>query len=417
MADEYTNRQMKRSEQEKKEIPKYEPGKKRNFPFAGLVVVVIVVLIAMIVAFTIEPTKKGGGLENVSIHITNQTYEPPKICDEECKLEKAINETNIELCNKLNETNKPFCLTQVGAVSLDACISIEDHEIKKECIYKHAKEKESVEVCNNLQNGERESCILEVDPCYYGEYPEKNLCMALLNGDYRFCEGNKDCTLEFIKENPQAEACEELSDSGDIGGCKSIVTKADFCKDLVYTEEDQCYELYAKETENQKICDELSDKGTEYAFNCYTFFAIRDSNLSICDNIGITENRRWACHREYALEKEDLEACSTIDKYAEISKNNCYFDVAKKYIKPAICNNLEAVAHKRSCYDATILRQNVPSVEFCHDVYVDSWRNLCYTSIAKRELDESICNNIEVDSEKDLCLYNVRQQEKDEINE
>jgi hypothetical protein len=409
---EYTPRQYKK-ETGHKAIP---PAKEKKSVWMAVAIIVVIALLAIAIAFIALPNgAKNGNIENVTISIKeNDTV---YFCDETCKMQNAINQSNIEECSKLNDTNKEICYDALSGKILEACALVSDYEVKKSCTYKFAKESASIEPCYNLENGDRRECILSVDPCFYGEAEEKNKCLDIDKKDYRYCEGNEGCIYAYIEKYKTAEACDELSTAIESAACKSITKDIDVCKELPQTpQKDLCYQLYATKTNTERICRQISDSGTVYAHDCYLYFAITENDSSKCINVGIQENRKWDCYTQYSVTTGDLSGCNAIDSYASVAKNSCYFDVAKELMNPTLCENLATSAHKTQCYVATIIQQNVPIVSYCDGVSVDSWRNQCYTSIARREMDAKVCQKIQTTSEKDMCLYYVDQAIKGESN-
>ncbi|MFH2106413.1 MAG: hypothetical protein ABII22_04080 [Candidatus Micrarchaeota archaeon] len=390
------------------------PTKEKKSPWMAIAIICAIAVMSIAIAFLIIPngSKNGNGVENVTIIINERdtTY----FCDEVCKLQNAIAQSDVEECSRLNDTNKEICYKALSGKVLEACALVSEYEVKKSCIYKLAKEGSSIEPCNNLENGDRRECILSIDPCFYGEAEPKNTCMALDKKDYRYCEGNEDCIFEYISKYKSSEACDEMEDASKVGACKSIVEDKDVCKEITtVSKRDYCYQMYATKTNENYLCGKISAPGNQFAYDCYYYFAVNDNNPKICANIDIDENRRWNCYANYALETNNIEGCNLIDQtYAQISRNNCYFDVAKKYTKPEICENLASVPHKIQCYEATIIRQDVKEVSDCDGVAADDWRNQCYTSVARTQKDPSICNKIETFAERDMCVYYTKQSQE-----
>lgn len=373
----------------------------------GLLVILILIVGAALLYVVMERTTEGptpiepanGNETNVTqTNETNVTQE----YDDDYYYEKAIEEENFSACQNItNTTLQQDCYWYISGASEAACLSLEDFAKKEICVTAFAVSLNDLSFCEHLGN-ESDACKLAVDPCKVEEDPE--LCRALMHNDPEKCGGNSLCLLNYSVTMGDEEGCALIQNNVISTACLASVQRTDKCYDLeIQSEKDYCYQLYATYTNNYLICTQVTDN-TLYALNCYSLFAGKLNDLSICDMDGLGLNNQWDCYTNCSLISGDLQGCEQIHELATTHKFNCAFQYAKKYGNPGACELVESLPSRDTCYQATMIysSENL-NWTFCADISDFNWRNKCYTESAKLYDDPTLCEYASEDFAKEAC--------------
>jgi len=370
--------------------------------------VVVIILLAVLAVLQI-PSNGGGPApeEEVTTIIIEPEDEDviPEDCDDECNYN--LGQTNMSRCELIeNETLKEECYDKWAYDSLEACLELSG-ENKEDCIYHHANSTYNLSICEYAAN--ETACYIYVEPCYEYSIEERKKCLALKKDDYTYCEGNDDCLFNYSLEKNDASVCENITGNARRVACSSILEGVGKCGDELEldAEKELCWELYGTYTDDVSACFEiLNGYSSTYALNCFSYFAVKNEDLSLCDTAGFEFNDLWECYIEYSLGSGDLQGCHDIHELATTNKFTCYFEYAKKYGNPGTCDYLTDTGMKNTCYQGSILGNENINYEYCSDVGVDTWRFKCYTEYAKFNDDPSVCDYIEKVNERQGCIDN-----------
>jgi len=328
-------------------------------------------------------------------------------CDELCLLAQAVKNKNATTCELItNEILAQECFEKTAPYSLDACLKVIDYTKRKECITQNAIAQQSIDICLGLEtDADRNNCINKTDECYFKTGVEKNTCVAIKTMNYTKCNKNTQCILEYSDKTKDVTACGQMSLEPEQYACAAIgKDNDDECKKIGYMNgQDSCYKSVAIWTNRSNICSMISSSN-EYMRDCYAYFAIRDGNLKLCDNVDL--DYRWQCYANYSVATNNVSGCDAIDYWAKISKKICYYDYAMTNRDPGACTNLEEPGSKVSCYSASIMRNATEPIppQNCETVLDGVWKDKCYMVSAEKNNDLTICNYIQDTSMAEACL-------------
>lgn len=166
-----------------------------------------------------------------------------------CLNTSAVNENNLEICNKASTS---------GA--------------KYSCITNYAKEKEDINACNNLPEFDNQGCIMGIAV----KIKDLNLCKTLKSNDYQV-----SCQTQI--QNKSAV------ESGDEQVCENMVGQSS---------KDKCYAGVAIEKGNVGICEKVV--AVAYNTSCYIQIAKNKNDSRICNLIKNSPDKEL-CLKELPL--------------------------------------------------------------------------------------------------------------------
>lgn len=388
-----------------------------------LVIAVLLVLIILILSggFLLYYILGGGPNGEQPPPQINETR-PPEIipdvpnvtlCDDQCQYEKAIQNSDETECKNIsNISMQQQCYEELSDISLNACLKLENDLKKRSCIIAFAIADENLSLCDSLDEG-IEDCKDVVDPCR--KAIDVNLCYAIKDADPLRCQSDTDCILNYSTTTRDEEACNLIQNPIVSKGCLSAVTGQDKCHGFdKQSERDNCHLIYALYADEFWTCTQIKDN-TVYALECYSTFAARMNDLSICERDGFWLDTKWKCYTNYSLISGDLEGCREIDELATTNRFFCAFEYAKKYGNPTACNIISSIGQRHTCYQGAIIysSENLDWT-YCSEVRSFEWRNKCFNEAAKLFDDVSLCDNIEEDFAKEACViaYEIYSREK-----
>jgi hypothetical protein len=254
-------------------------------------------------------------------------------------------------------------------------------------------------LCDLLSSG-KDQCLLAIDSCYGSADP--GLCNAIKLSNPSLCQSNASCLLNYSLTKNDANSCEGVQNEVVTAACKSSVLKTDKCSGLSKpAERDYCYELFAIYTNDKYTCTQIS-ASSSYAIDCFSVFAIREQNYTVCNVFSLDE--RWACYINYSLGTGDLAACYQIDSLATTNRFECAFEFAKKYGNPGACEVIDRLNSRDTCYQGSIIYSNENlDWHYCSDITNFEWMNKCYNEAAKLYHDITLCDKISATYAREAC--------------
>jgi hypothetical protein len=383
----------------------------------GALLVLIVIVGAALVHIITQQAPEDERKPIPPFNKTNETNVTEKnitdvvpVCDDTCILKRALKDQNVSDCQNIsNQTIAQECFEKLANISLDACKALGDKAKKKACISAFAVTGKNISLCNLLSEGIDE-CKLKVDPCYKATKP--GLCRALAQSDPTECGSDSACLLNYSITKKDTLSCSLIQNPVIAAGCKYAVTGTDYCHDLsTVSERDYCYLTAAVSGNDFLVCTQVSES-TVYSLDCYSIFAARIGNVSVCDKNAFSLNSKWACYSNYSLLSGDIEGCKQIDKLASTFQFLCGFNYAKKYGDPGACEVISLTSSKNTCYQGSIIYSN-ENLDWtnCPDVKNFEWRNKCFNEAAKLDNNVSLCEYITVEYAREACkiAYQVNQ--------
>jgi hypothetical protein len=273
---------------------------------------------------------------------------------------------------------------------------------RQSCVTAFAVSGGNASLCDSLDAG-RGACLEAVDPCAGSS--DAALCRALAAGDPSPCNGATVCLVNYSVQARDESGCSLVQDEVTAAACRSAVGFTDKCSGFsADAHRDLCYQLFATYSGDMYTCTQIS-RSSKYVFECFTYFAIREANITPCYNERIDLNDRWACLRNVSLATGDMAGCRAIDPLASTNQFLCASEFAKKYGDPSACEIIDILASKKTCYEGSIIYSNANlKWQNCGGVSNFIYRNKCYTEAAKLYKDVEICNNIGEDFAMESCI-------------
>lgn len=373
------------------------------------VLIVLIVLVGAVLFYVLTQrgegppiTPPGNATNQSQTNMTNQTNVTAP-CDDACFRQRALDEQDFRYCRNISSsTLGQQCYEALASVSLDACKAVADAAKKKACITSFAVSGDNIMLCDFLTTG-KEDCQLAVDPCLDAQ--NRPICRALLTGNAAECQGDSTCLLNYSVTAKNASSCELISDEVFYKSCVSAVRRSDRCSDLTFqAQKDYCYQLFALYSNDYLVCTQITP-ATTYALDCFSTFAARLHNVSICNDDGFSLNALWECYTNYSLLTGDLAGCERIDKLATTSKFNCAYQYAKEYGNPVACQVItESLTQRSTCYEGAIIyyQENL-NWTYCSGILDFNWRNKCYTESAKLYDDITLCDYASAEFARESC--------------
>ncbi len=346
---------------------------------------------------TTPPPPSGNG--TIPANVTNVTPQ----CDDSCLQARAVQESNVSECQLISDNSiKQGCFAMLSNVSIDACTAQDDAGAKALCVTAFAVSGNDIGLCDLLASGADE-CRVAVDACYGSS--DRKLCSALEDKDPALCGQDSACLLNFSVALGNASSCSLIQNAALSKACASAVTGSDHCSDLgEEAQENYCYQIFAIYSDDYLTCTQI-DPASIYALDCYSTFAARLNNLSICDMADLFLNDRWACYTNFSLLTGNLTGCRSIPELAPTHTFDCAFSYAKKFGDPSACEVItENSVSVGTCYQGAIIYSNANlNWQYCNKITNFVWMNKCYSEAAKLYHDSSICDKISDAPSRDSC--------------
>ena len=182
-----------------------------------------------------------------------------------CYYNFAINDTDLNLCRKMNSTNPFYCYKKIADLTNNAsiCYDIEDAGWKDLCLKSYGEMNSNFTVCNDINDFNfKNDCLINVSQALNDE----SICEHI-ELSYRCNEGVK---LNCVK---------------------------------IRTYQDQCYTPIALNKKDIKICNMIED--LIFRSQCIKALAVQEKDISICKMI------EFSPIKEKCLEKAWMEMLLT----------------------------------------------------------------------------------------------------------
>jgi len=181
--------------------------------------------------------------------------------------------------------------------------------------------------------------------------------------------------------------------------CKSIGKGPDFISDIipmVKSRKDRCYSYFARAS-SADICKEIVNQPVR-VMDCYTFAAIENDKISLCDNL--KDLNKDICYRRYSVAKNNPKVCESIVSTKNDEKELCYALAVKAESDLDLLKNVNNIYFKDRSF--VNLAVNTKNHEFCKNISDEdiNWKIGCYFKIALLKGDDAVCK--EMSSIKDV---------------
>lgn len=383
---------------------------KNNTPMLVGLVILAIILVGGLLYLSLPKQLPS---QNISVNITNTTQNlsenstiPIPICDDSCLFSRALISSSFEDCAKINSTTKQQCFVAISNSSFDACTSVLNYSIKKQCINKFALSRNSTSICDELVSSDRSSCKVAVDSCFGSSNP--GVCYAFKFSDPTRCQSDEGCLLNYAQNHSSVAACELIQNRPVSLGCKSAISHNNFCGSLSGVQSDLCLQVYGGLSNDKSICQTIQT--SSYSLSCFANVSVSSNDSSVCDNSQMSLNDRWTCHTSYSLSSGDISGCDSIPDLADNAKFQCAFQFAKKFGDPSSCQIIDSISSRIVCYQGSII-YSPQTLDYrkCSNITNYNWMNKCYLESAKTYSDISLCDLIEDTSFRQTCIdaYNT----------
>jgi len=383
----------------------------------AVALIVIIVIVAVALQMTnppVEPHGNGNGEipfehynETVNETIVGDTeINETEICDDDCLYGKAVSQADVRYCEWMkDETYQQECYKAIADENTDACLRVLEVGEFEKCIVANVNRTGDLSICENLNEEKIIECKALFEPCYiHKDATEQKECLALKYNDPAYCESDPKCLLNYSLEVSDKTICDSITKyAAERTACKSIHDIQDYCVGLQsVAEREYCWELYAVSTNQPLVCTQITSE-SQYAVECYSYFAAVNDDLGFCNAQNIQLNDRWNCYTEYTLTTGNTAGCAAINKLATTHIFNCYFKYGKEYGNAHACDMMNDIAFANTCYVGVVMNNTNLDWHYCGEVVNIEWRNKCYTQSAQLERDISLCDFIVQDLQREIC--------------
>lgn len=312
------------------------------------------------------------------------------------------------------ETLKAFCLNGIAEANSDIayCNGLEndEDEIKDNCYYGIAQKTEDVQYCRLIQDDLFEStCIRKIAEntddttiCENLEGTQRELCIRAISydrDDLDLClsvgESKNNCYSNFIFRYYFDK--DDKFDNADF--CDSI--KDDVSVSLY----DSCMKNVALRTENFDLCESMETSFVKQ--NCLRDAASKENDASYCSQIE-DDKLKERCEIRATAHQNSITRCNSLEF---IEESECYTEFAFKKDDASICDNIEDLEDRDTCifvYSSEGYGESLDEKKNVDDKYPESC-NLhsqpynCLWWFSALSDDKSICNHADESNDKENC--------------
>ena len=127
---------------------------------------------------------------------------------------------------------------------------------------------------------------------------------------------------------------------------------------------------------------------------CIEDIAKDEDNIFICDRIN-KKSYQWACYSGFAQRRNDSSICDVIDGNS-YHKIICYEAISKKNMDPSMCEKMKDVPSERDGYDYDVCYGNIATLKndpsYCEKIIQDRAKGQCYSYFGFTTNDMSYCD-------------------------
>jgi hypothetical protein len=389
-------------------------GKKTVLLIAILLVLIVIVGAGLVYIIThkagfVTPPANGSAT-NASTTPSNQTNATQNgtagnvTCADQCHLANALRDGNASECQLVTDAAlAQDCYSQLSGTSLAACELLSNETRKEACLIQFAVAMNDSSLCDLFSPASKGGCLSHFNPCVLAK--NRPLCEAVSAKDPGKCGTDYACIMNYSVTMRDPNPCSRITDAIRSKACTSATLRSDRCADLQFdSQKNLCYELYAIYADDYTACMQITGDNA-YSLECFSYFAARLRNLSICEQDSLSLDSLWACYTNYSLMTGDKAGCAKIDALATTSRFTCSFEYAKKWGDPSACEMITDTLEQRdSCYLGSIMSSNQNlDWRHCADVVKFQWQNKCYSEAAKLTSNISLCDRIQADYAIESC--------------
>ena len=345
------------------------------------------------------PSEEGPKIEVIGADVPEEQQNDSEL------MQKALDERDPSYCLKVSPELKEECILPLSNDSFSNCLMLTTYDLKRGCLFHIAYAEDDIAVCDLLIGEDREECIKELSPpcSLIVDDNNRSTCVAMEKQNCTYCLDD-DCFFDCAIEHGSTEDCDRILSEPKRAACYGVLNYSDTCSGFVESNRDLCYYKLALGTDNPSYCYPIDGS---YAlaplnYDCFYHFAVKEENYNFCAGVGLLE--RWNCYTNYALYKNDIDACYAIDPRAELSWNMCFDNYARAYWKPSACNPItKPTSYRTACFAYTVL--NATSLEYseCIAVIDEAWKDKCFSQMAYLSSNRQICNYVEDLGVRDIC--------------
>ncbi len=332
---------------------------------------------------------------------------------DECLIERAYKNNNINDCRQLKNDSFKQCIYRIAERSTQYCSLLDEISAIDNC-YFNISTKVGDQVCSYIVNSsKKETCTLQFvsEACRsVKNESDRYICDAIAKNSAEICNKSplKDtCYLKFSKS--VSDKCSLIENTGLKLACTGILTNTTTgCSTVVGVLRDNCIRTIATETSNCALCENVID--SVYKDGCFSDCAIAAKDSKQCSKPS-DEQKRDNCYYNYALANNDEITCKEVRLLSLLKF--CVEKVSINKAAPASCEAMlvepriggtPTQGEVNTCYYAVMGQSNV-SATACISISSNSTstKEQCIYSYAKRTLDTSFCSSISDSSLMQAC--------------
>lgn len=341
-----------------------------------------------------------------------QPQKPAELCAgaigvdarDECFMGQALAKKDATLCSRMYSAKKvDECIGKlVPGIGCSRLLLSED---KDDCYYGIARKGNSTGACADISSVQtQQQCIRELSPpCELETGAAKGKCLAYEKNDFSYCTDD-GCRYSFAVDKGSYNACLAMGEGAEKYACMAIVMgepgRCDNAKTVPV--QDLCTQLVAVQTGKISACMRAT-LGSDYRNGCYTQFAVRERNFTLCA-LAYPEVARDKCYVDVAKDAGLFESCAQVVN--SLNREGCYIVSAKANGNPLACSGVSMGKQRGDCYGGVILSGNKIDVAYCANIDDAIWKDKCYSRMAPMYGDKSLCEKVVGSDERRNCLAN-----------
>ncbi len=203
---------------------------------------------------------------------------------------------------------------------------------------------------------------------------------------------DEDLELEEIEDY-------NLFEGMEIPPLKSYSTLSE-CKNLAYSDEDDCRRQVAAKTNDPEICDALNQDDIDW---CKAHVLVATNNFSACQTL--SSNAANQCWFEAAKKTQKKDYCGSIGLL--FLKDDCYHALSMQGSDPSVCTPISNIDQREDCLLRTIFNSAQPAPSQCGLLTDLEIIDDCYYGVALILNQPPVCGQIADPVLKTNCISDL----------
>jgi hypothetical protein len=305
-----------------------------------------------------------------------------------CYQQKALEENNPELCNKLKVISKDECISKIAETqkNFGLCKKIFSEEMQNSCYYTIGIANLDAQACASIIQSNQDT-IQKRDSCLNTIATTKtdaNTC-AMISASYsadQYARDNCYWTIFTITKDPSI--------------CQKFISK---------TEKEKCVSTMLSTPTTLEDCMQITLDTNRNA--CIEQIAVIDKNYLLCKQISDSNSKRTCLNKLANLFDSNSNETTCNEMTFTQDKDNCENKLAEATGKAQYCEKINNTFLQNQCYSTIGIKNNDASIcEKILETDSEKWDD-CFESIARTNNDASLCLKIKNQSTMIDCIFNT----------